>query len=81
MWHMHIHIFTMHSILYLLAPFNIIGSMVTQMSNQNKCGGDSVELRFLVSNIFWSKGLRSDSMTLSMLQISMYVNVADKYVC
>ena len=75
MWHMHTCIFTMCLILCLLAPFNTIGSLVTQTSKQNKCGGDSIKLGFLASNIFWRKGLRSNGMTLSMLQISTYVNV------
>ncbi len=75
MWHMHTRIFAMQSILHLLAPFNTIGSMVTQTSNRNKCGGDSVELGFLASNVFWRKGSRCNGITMSTLQISTYVNV------
>jgi len=71
MWHMHTTHIRHASILHSLALFNTIGSVVTQTSSQNKCGGDSVERGSVVLRNFWKKGPEQWYNT---------VNVADRYV-
>ena len=70
--HMPTHTFATHLILALLDQFNISGNTDTQISNQNKCGGDFVEHGFRVSRDFWRRALNGSGITLLMSLIGMY---------
>jgi len=72
---MHTHTFATSLILHFPAPSNTSGSVVTQTSNQNRCGGDSVGHGLLDSKHSWRKGSSINGITLSTLLIGMYFDV------
>jgi hypothetical protein len=66
-------IFATRLIPRFLAQFNTSGSVVTQTSNRNRCGGDSVERGSLDLNSFWKKGSSNNGIISSTLLIGTHV--------